>query len=99
MEIDNALEENCSLNYFQLLLDKVNKTKCCQGAVVENQNVAIKASFGPQYVQSSGRWRHINCLTIIKESEKYYKITLKIVLKILSIASGESLYFQMPHIY
>lgn len=78
LEIDDTFEENNTLNTFQILLDKVSIVKCCQGAVISNQNANIKASFGAQYVKSSGEWRHSNCLTIVKEADKYNQITFKI---------------------
>jgi len=71
MYVDDTFKEIDTLNNFQILSDKVNITKCCQGAVIANQNANIRASFGAQYVKSSGQWRHSNCLTIIKESDKY----------------------------
>lgn len=78
LEIDDTFEESYTLNKFQILIDKISKTKCCQGAVIANQNADIKSSFGAQYVNSSGQWRHGNCLTIIKEADKYIQIIFKI---------------------
>lgn len=79
LEIDDTFKEIETLNNFQILLDKVNITKCCQGAIIANQNANIRASFGAQYVKSSGQWWHSNCLTIIKEAVKLYnQITFKI---------------------
>lgn len=70
MNIDNTIEQNNTLTYFQNFLDTVNIIKCCKGTISTNQNDNIKTLFGPQYVQCNSQWHHKNCLIIIEDPKK-----------------------------
>ncbi|KAF0750370.1 THAP-type domain-containing protein, partial [Aphis craccivora] len=51
----------------QNVIEKFNEIKVCHGSVSSSQFNDIKSSFGHQFVESYGVWRHLKCSTILKD--------------------------------
>lgn len=45
----------------------------CQGSVSTAKCVDIKSTFGPQFVESLGKWYHSKCLKIINKNELLHR--------------------------
>ncbi|KAL5244611.1 hypothetical protein ACI65C_012021 [Semiaphis heraclei] len=63
--LKNSQQKN--LIEFKSLFNEFDKIKCCQGAFSSTENKDIRASYGPQYIESCGQWRHIQCSSVIKD--------------------------------
>ncbi|KAL5240713.1 hypothetical protein ACI65C_008123 [Semiaphis heraclei] len=64
--LKNSQQKN--LIEFQSLFNEFDKIKCCQGAFSSTENKDIRASYGPQYIESCGQWRHIQCSSVLKNA-------------------------------
>lgn len=71
IQIGLETEEVNSVDLVQLLLISLDKIQCCVGAISSVDNPDVKLTFGVQYVECNGQWRHINCLTVVKDDNKY----------------------------
>lgn len=57
-----------TFNDLQSHLFKLDKIKCCQGSVSYSRYPEVKSSFGIQYVESNGQWRHAKCSNIVNDN-------------------------------
>lgn len=64
--VDNG--ETLTLTY---MLNKFDTVKVCQGVKTDKN---VKTSFGSQFVEFNGHWRHANCLNMVKDSSRYYNM-------------------------
>lgn len=54
-----------------LLLSKLDAKRTCQGVLFcSSLSPDIKTSFGPQYVNSKGQLRHVNCTVLLENDEE-----------------------------
>jgi len=51
----------------QNVIDKLNEINVCHGSVSSSQFNDIKSSYGYQFVEAYGVWRHLKCTTILKD--------------------------------
>ncbi|CAH1712291.1 unnamed protein product [Aphis gossypii] len=51
----------------KLYLYTLDEIKFCQGAVSSTNYPDIRASFGTQYIESNGYWRHNKCLIVLND--------------------------------
>lgn len=61
------LKKKKSIEDLHDLVKEINDIKCCQGVIPSSK---IK-TFGPQYIESYGSWRHIKCLTLLDNTDMY----------------------------
>lgn len=54
----------------QLQLTLIDKIKCCRGAIYCSDFPDIRTSFGVQYVEANGQWRHSNCTIVLQDDDK-----------------------------
>ncbi|KAF0718772.1 THAP-type domain-containing protein, partial [Aphis craccivora] len=52
-------------------LNLCDKTKCCLGAVSSYDFPDFRQSFGPQYVEYNGQWRHSKCLIVLQDDDSH----------------------------
>jgi len=45
-----------------------DKLKICNGSVLTKKYAEIKSTFGPQFVELYGQWRHRNCTIILNNN-------------------------------
>jgi len=50
---------------FENVIGLLNKLKVCHGSILTSKYTDIKSTFGSQFVESYGQWRHANCTKII----------------------------------
>lgn len=68
-DIGYISEENTVYTYENLLsiIKQFDETLVCQGAIPSNTINDVNASYGYQFVESYGVWRHVKCSTILTE--------------------------------
>jgi len=54
-----------SVEDLEHVIGLLNKLQVCHGSILTSKYTEIKSTFGPQFVESYGQWRHSNCTKII----------------------------------
>lgn len=76
---DVGIKDSCLTLSLEYILIEFDKVKVCHG-VQPNKNMS---SFGPQFVESNGHWKHSNCLNIVTAGTRYNNIIHSIKLLLL----------------
>lgn len=63
-----ATKRALNIENLEDLINTLDKLNVCYGTVLANKHPNVKASFGYQYHQVNGYWKHINCTKIILEN-------------------------------
>lgn len=59
-----------NIKHLETELHLCDKIKCCQGAVSSYDFPDVRQSFGTQYVEYNGQWRHSKCLIVLQDDDR-----------------------------
>jgi len=59
-----------SIEDLENIIKLLESTKVCIGSVSSDKFVNIKSTFGSQFVESFGQWRHSKCFMILSPNSK-----------------------------
>jgi len=59
-----------NIKHLETELNLYDKIKCCRGAVSSYDYPDIRQSFGTQYVEYNGQWRHSKCLIVLQDDDR-----------------------------
>jgi len=68
-----------TVNTYEKLLSiikKFDETLVCQGALPSNQIDDVNSSYGYQFVESYGMWRHIKCNAILTKDNSINRLLI-----------------------
>jgi len=66
--------------------------KCCRGAVSSYDFPDVRQSFGTQYVEYNGQWRHSKCLIVLQDDDR-------LNIKLLLLITHQFLIFHILYFY
>lgn len=68
-----------TVNSYENLLNiikRFDEIPVCQGAISSNQISDVNSSYGYQFVESYGMWRHIKCCTILTRDSSVHRLLI-----------------------